>query len=65
MSVYINTLYPVTTPFCSSGSSHWMTIVEEERGRTWTFLGEDPGPENCGYLDDAVLGVVHLSILFC
>ena len=39
------TLYPVTTPFCSSGSSHWMTMVLEERGLTCTLRGADPGPE--------------------
>ena len=39
------TLYPVTAPFCSSGSSHCMTMVLDDNGRTWTFLGADPGPE--------------------
>jgi hypothetical protein len=34
----------VTSPFCSCGSSHWMTMVEEERGRTCTLRGADPGP---------------------
>ena len=38
-------LFTVTRPFSAEGSSHWMTIVVELKGRTRTFLGADPGSE--------------------
>ena len=33
----------VTSPFWASGSSHWITMVLELRGRTWTLRGAEPG----------------------
>jgi hypothetical protein len=36
----------VTSPFSAEGSSHWMTMVVELKGRTRTLRGAEPGSRN-------------------